>query len=76
VQEEACILGTPCVTMRNSTERPETLEVGANVLAGTEPEKIVECVSSMYFSSKNWSNPFGAGTAGKQIMGILKEALS
>ncbi|OGO07784.1 MAG: UDP-N-acetylglucosamine 2-epimerase, partial [Chloroflexi bacterium RBG_13_57_8] len=34
VQEEACILRVPCVTLRDNTERPETVEVGANVLAG------------------------------------------
>jgi len=34
VQEEACILGVPCVTLRENTERPETVDVGANVLAG------------------------------------------
>jgi len=38
VQEEACILKVPCVTLRYNTERPETIEVGANVLAGTEPK--------------------------------------
>jgi len=32
---ESCILGVPCVTLRNTTERPETIEVGANRLVGT-----------------------------------------
>lgn len=45
VQEEACILGVPCVTLRHNTERPETLEVGSNVLAGTEPDEIVKKAS-------------------------------
>jgi UDP-N-acetylglucosamine 2-epimerase (non-hydrolysing) len=35
VQEEMCILGVPCVTLRENTERPETVNVGANMLAGT-----------------------------------------
>jgi UDP-N-acetylglucosamine 2-epimerase (non-hydrolysing) len=34
VQEETCILGVPCVTLRDNTERLETLAVGSNVLAG------------------------------------------
>ena len=34
VQEETCILGVPCVTLRENTERPETVDVGANMLAG------------------------------------------
>jgi UDP-N-acetylglucosamine 2-epimerase (non-hydrolysing) len=75
VQEEACILGTPCVTMRNNTERPETLDVGSNVLSGTDPDKIVECVTWMYNLNKKWDNPFGSGTAGKQILEILKEVV-
>jgi len=39
VQEETCILGVPCVTLRENTERPETIEVGANVLAGTGADR-------------------------------------
>jgi len=38
VQEESCILKVPCVTLRDNTERPETAEVGANVLAGADPD--------------------------------------
>ena len=44
VQEEACILHTPCVTLRDNTERPETIDVGANILSGTNPHKILESV--------------------------------
>jgi UDP-N-acetylglucosamine 2-epimerase (non-hydrolysing) len=75
IQEEACILGTPCVTMRDNTERPETLDVGSNVLAGTTPKNILECVSVMYENDKKWNNPFGSGKAGKKIIGILREVV-
>jgi UDP-N-acetylglucosamine 2-epimerase (non-hydrolysing) len=39
VQEETCILGVLCVTLRDNTERPETLEVGANLLTGRRCKK-------------------------------------
>ena len=71
VQEEACIFGVPCVTLRKNTERPETLEVGANMLAGTDPDKIVECAKAMVSKNGGWSNPFGDGTTGQQIVEIL-----
>jgi UDP-N-acetylglucosamine 2-epimerase (non-hydrolysing) len=75
VQEETCILGTPCVTLRTNTERPETLAVGSNLLAGTMPESIVECTSVMYMKKKPWGNPFGDGTSGKRIIQILRDAV-
>jgi len=71
VQEEACILGVPCVTLRHSTERPETLSVGANMLAGTDPNSIVRSVQVMMKKNRNWDNPFGDGNAGRRIMGIV-----
>ncbi len=71
VQEEACILGVPCVTLRDNTERPETLEVGANILAGASPDNILECARIMLGRDKNWRNPFGDGKAGKRIVEIL-----
>lgn len=43
VQEEACILGKPCVIIRDSTERPETIEAGGHIVSGLEKDKIVEC---------------------------------
>ncbi|MGB7533091.1 MAG: UDP-N-acetylglucosamine 2-epimerase (non-hydrolyzing) [Halobacteriota archaeon] len=82
VQEETCILGVPCVTLRDNTERPETLEVGSNILAGTNKESILKEVKKMLNrqtlrksdqnASLNWKNPFGDGTAGKRIIEILE----
>ncbi len=72
VQEEACILRVPCVTLRDNTERPETIEVGANILAGASPERILECSKLMLSRENNWPNPFGDGTAGKKIVNILE----
>lgn len=76
VQEEACILGTPCVTVRDSTERPETIDNGANVLAGTDPGRILESARAMHRSTGDWDNPFGDGEAGERIVSILVDALA
>ena len=71
VQEESCILGVPCVTLRDNTERPETMEVGANMLAGTKPERIVACARKMSERERTWENPFGDGMAGERIRRIM-----
>jgi len=71
VQEEACILKVPCVTLRDNTERPESIEVGANILAGTSADKILECVKFMLSREGNWINPFGDGRAGERIVNII-----
>jgi UDP-N-acetylglucosamine 2-epimerase (non-hydrolysing) len=73
VQEEACILCVPCVTLRDNTERPETLEVGANVLAGTDPKRIVDCAKLMVDKKRSWVNPFGDGESGRKIVEILRK---
>lgn len=71
VQEEACVLGTPCVTLRDSTERPETVTVGANRLTGHDPVEIVRCVNQMIQKKGEWENPFGDGNAGERILQTL-----
>jgi len=73
VQEEACILNVPCVTLRDNTERPETLEVGSNILAGVLPDRILEHTRFMLSKENNWFNPFGDGTAGRKIAKIIME---
>ena len=72
VQEETCVLKVRCVTLRDNTERPETLEVGSNILAGTDPDKIVKCARTMLERKPRWKNPFGDGKAGERIVKILK----
>ncbi len=71
-QEEASILKVPCVTLRDNTERPETITAGINVLAGTNPEKILEAVERMMQQEKKWVNLFGDGTAAQKIIELLK----
>ena len=44
LQEEAVVLGVPCITLRPNTERPITIAVGANQLVGNDPEAIVAAV--------------------------------
>ncbi len=68
LQEEACIMGIPCVTIRDSTERPETISVGSNMLAGTDPKNILKCVQKMLLSDNSWENPFGDGKAADKII--------
>ena len=71
VHEETCILKVPCVTLRDNTERPETLEVGSNVLAGVNQEKILEGVKIRIDKERNWTNPFGDGNAGEKIINFI-----
>lgn len=71
VQEETCILKVPCVTLRDNTERPETIDVGSNILAGTNAESIVSKTKEILNRENNWKNPFGVGKAGKRIVEIL-----
>ena len=73
VQEEACVLGVPCVTLRDSTERPETVEVGSNVLVGADSGRMVECARMMVDRENSWENPFGDGKAGSRTIEILRE---
>jgi UDP-N-acetylglucosamine 2-epimerase (non-hydrolysing) len=57
VQEEACILGIPNVTLRDVTERPETLECGSNVLAGADPDSIARAVAFVMNRGAAWTPP-------------------
>jgi len=71
LQEEACILKIPCITLRNNTERPDTVDIGGNILAGCEPNRIRSSTKEILDRKINWYNPFGDGTSGKKIIEIL-----
>lgn len=75
VQEEACILGVPCITIRENTERPETIEVGANVLVGRDPQKLIQAAERFCSTPREWQNPFGDGTTAEKILDIVNRRL-
>jgi len=73
VQEESCILKIPCITLRKTTERQETVKVGANSLAGTKKDDIIKTFENVLagLSSKNdWKNPYGDGKASRRIVEV------
>lgn len=81
IQEEAPSLGKPVLVMRDTTERPEGVEVGTLKLVGTNEETIYQAFSTLldnkkaYEAMSNASNPYGDGFASKRITKQLIEAL-
>lgn len=79
IQEEAITLHVPCITLRYTTERPETVEAGGNILVGLEVERAKEVVERILNDRefegrmRNAPNPFGDGKAGERIAKILRE---
>jgi len=57
VQEEACLFGVPNVTIRDVTERPETLDCGSNILSGADPQTILTAVNFVTRRRGGWQPP-------------------
>ena len=57
VQEECCILKVRCVTIRDTTERPETVECGSNVLSGVRVDSVLRCVKATLEQGREWIPP-------------------
>ena len=57
VQEECCIFRVANVTIRDVTERPETIECGSNILSGVDPEMIIRCVRTVLDQEPQWTVP-------------------
>ena len=57
VQEETCLFGVPNVTIRDVTERPETIDAGSNVLAGSDPDAITAAVDLVTTLDRTWAPP-------------------
>jgi UDP-N-acetylglucosamine 2-epimerase (non-hydrolysing) len=68
----------PCLTLRNSTERPETVELGTNELIGTDPEKIVPAMERLF--AGQWKRgsipPKWDGKAGSRILMHLQKLVA
>jgi len=77
LQEEACILKVPCITLRENTERPETIRIQSNVLAGVRGARIKGAFQKMMKSKRKWKSPYGGGRASQKIIqAILKSKLT
>jgi UDP-N-acetylglucosamine 2-epimerase (non-hydrolysing) len=59
VQEECCIFNVPTITIRDTTERPETVQCGSNIVSGIDYKKILRCTNFMVKSNKQWDYPEG-----------------
>jgi UDP-N-acetylglucosamine 2-epimerase (non-hydrolysing) len=57
VQEECCLFRVPNVTLRDVTERPETIEAGSNMLTGADPEAIARAVRTVLAAEPRWRVP-------------------
>jgi len=57
VQEECCLFGVANVTIRDVTERPETVESGSNMLSGADPDSILRCVRAVLGQEGGWTVP-------------------
>ena len=77
IQEEAPSLGKPVVVLRDTTERPEGIEAGTLVLAGTEEDNIYNISKELLENKEKYqkmskaTNPYGDGTASKQIVDAI-----
>lgn len=72
IQEETTILGIPCITLRENTERPVTITQGTNMLAGVEKEKIISAFEFHLGSEKRGRPPkFWDGKAAERIINFL-----
>ncbi len=74
ITEETTVMGVPCMTLRDNTERPETVELGTNELVGTAPDKLAPYLIRLY--SNNWKKgavpPLWDGMAASRIVDVLK----
>jgi UDP-N-acetylglucosamine 2-epimerase (non-hydrolysing) len=77
IQEETTVLGVPCVTLRESTERPVTVTEGSNYLAGTSTDGIREACRQALSGGKQGRVPkLWDGQAGARIAQVLAEVLA
>lgn len=77
LQEEASIFRVPCITLRDNTERPETLIGGGNRIAGVSQKRILKCAQEIMSGKAtiSWRAPFGNGVASQKMIDIILKHL-
>ncbi len=75
ITEETTVMGVPCITLRDNTERPETIELGTNELIGTNPSDISEAFSKLFSGKwkKGKTPPLWDGHTGKRVVRVLSK---
>ena len=78
VTEETTVMGVPCVTLRDTTERPETVTVGTNELIGTDPAALAPALDRLFAGQwkKGAVPPLWDGRTGERIVAHLMKLLS
>lgn len=78
LQEETTVLGVPCITIRENTERPVTVEIGTNYLAGVRPERILSAADTILsgHAKKGGIPPLWDGKAAERIADVFLEVCS
>ena len=73
VPEEALYFKKPCVTIRETTERPEIIEAGSNILSGLMPENILHSTESITSGKPDWqwNEALGDGKTSRKVINIL-----
>jgi len=73
VPEESLYFKKPCVTIRESTERPEMIEAGSNILSGLKPEDILRSAESITMGKPDWQwkEALGDGKTARKVINIL-----
>lgn len=77
ITEETTVMGVPCMTLRDSTERPETVQIGTNELVGTDPAKLKPYLDRLFAGEWKKGNipEFWDGQAAERIVCVLEQYL-
>jgi len=77
VPEESLYFKRPCITIRESTERPETIEAGSNILSGLDPQNMLDSVKTITSRKPNWewNTALGDGKTSTKVINILRGKL-
>ena len=78
ITEETTVMGIPCLTLRDNTERPETVTIGSNELVGTDPRNLVPWLKRLFAGEwkKGGIPPLWDGRTGERIAEVLENSMS